>query len=88
MNLGLFADPAEVLSGIDDLVEGVRREMDPLPGYDEATTPGTAEFRNEQTYNHEGVPVSAEDLQQLEEAGDSLGVAVPWRKETEGEHQR
>jgi L-2-hydroxycarboxylate dehydrogenase (NAD+) len=88
MNLGLFTDPAEVLSGIDELVEGVRREMDPLPGYDEATTPGTAEFRNEQTYSHNGIPVSAEDLSKLEEAGDSLGVPVPWREETEGEPER
>jgi hypothetical protein len=47
MNLGLFTDPEEVKSGVDDLVRGVRETMDPLPGYDEATTPGTIEHRNE-----------------------------------------
>ena len=80
MNLGLFPDPAQVRSGIDDLVQGVRREMDPLPGYDEATTPGTIEHRNEHAYRRDGIPVAPDDLEKLEEAGDHLGVAVPWRQ--------
>lgn len=80
MNLGLFTDPAQVRSGIDDLVQGVRREMDPLPGYDEATTPGTIEHRNEHAYRRDGIPVAPDDLEKLEEAGDHLGVAVPWRQ--------
>jgi L-2-hydroxycarboxylate dehydrogenase (NAD+) len=79
MNLGLFTDPAEVTSGVDDLVEGVRREMSPLPGYDEATTPGTIEHRNEQAYRRDGIPIAADELEKLEAAGDELGVAVPWR---------
>ena len=80
MNLGLFTDPAQVRSGIDDLVRGVRQQMDPLPGYDEATTPGTIEHRNEHAYRRDGIPVAPDDLEKLEEAGDHLGVAVPWRQ--------
>ena len=79
MSLGLFTDPAEVYSGVDDLVRGVRQEMDPLPGYDEATTPGTIEDRNEHAYRRDGIPIAADDLQKLEEAGHHLGVTVPWR---------
>jgi LDH2 family malate/lactate/ureidoglycolate dehydrogenase len=80
MNLGLFTDPAQVRSGIDHLVRGVRQQMDPLPGYDEATTPGTIEHRNEHAYRRDGIPVAPDDLEKLEEAGDHLGVAVPWRQ--------
>ncbi len=79
MSLGLFTDPEEVTSGTDDLVRGVREQMDPLPGYDEATTPGTSEHHNENDYRHAGIPIPAEDLEKLEEAGHDLGVAVPWR---------
>lgn len=79
MSVGLFTDPAEVYSGVDDLVRGVRQEMDPLSGYDEATTPGTIEDRNEHAYRRDGIPIAADDLQKLEEAGHHLGVTVPWR---------
>lgn len=85
MNLGLFTDADEVRSGVDDLVSGVRREMDPLPGYDEATTPGTIEERNERAYRRDGIAIGAEDLELLEQAGTSLGVAIPWRPTEENE---
>lgn len=81
LNLGLFTDPDQVRSGVDDLVDGVRREMSPLPGYDEATTPGTIEHRNEQTYSREGVPMSDDDLRNLQEIADELdGLDVPWQR--------
>jgi LDH2 family malate/lactate/ureidoglycolate dehydrogenase len=83
MNLGVFTDPDQIRSGVDDLVRGVRREMDPLPGYDEATTPGTIEHRNEQAYRRDGIPVAHDDLEKLEEAGDSLGITVPWHQQDE-----
>ncbi|MDA0336950.1 MAG: Ldh family oxidoreductase [bacterium] len=79
MSLGLFTDPQEVRSGIDDLVRGVREEMEPLAGYDEATTPGTIEHRNELAYRRDGIPISPEELEKLEAAGDEFGVEVPWR---------
>lgn len=79
LDLGLFTDAAAVRSGVDDLVRGVREQMDPLRGYDEATTPGTIEHRNELAYRRDGIPVGLEDLARLEEIGDELGVAVPWR---------
>ncbi|MEE2659846.1 MAG: Ldh family oxidoreductase [Candidatus Latescibacterota bacterium] len=78
MSLGLFTDPGEVRSGIDELVEGVRREMEPMYGYPEATTPGTVEYHKEKEYLREGIPLSTADARYLEEAGDEFGVAAPW----------
>ncbi|MBT6145071.1 MAG: hypothetical protein HOH74_06560, partial [Gemmatimonadetes bacterium] len=79
MNLGVFTDPAEVRTGVDDLVNGVQQQMSPLPGYDQATTPGTIEYQTEQAYRHDGIPVDPGDLAALEQTGDDLGVTVPWR---------
>ena len=55
----------------NELVEGVRREMEPMYGYPEATTPGTVEYHKEKEYLREGIPLSTADARYLEEAGDS-----------------
>lgn len=43
--------------------------------YDEATLPGTIEFRKEQEYRRDGIPV---DLGQLEKDGQEFGVRPGW----------
>ncbi len=78
MNLGVFAPPEEVRSGVDLLVRGVRETMAPVTGYPEATLPGTVEHRKEQQYRKTGVPVALEDLEALEKAGQEFGVAPGW----------
>ncbi|NUQ00720.1 MAG: Ldh family oxidoreductase [Armatimonadetes bacterium] len=78
MNLGVFAPPAEVRSGVDLLVRGVRQTMEPVRGYPEATLPGTIEHRKEQEYRQTGVPVAIEDLEALEKAGEEFGVTPGW----------
>jgi LDH2 family malate/lactate/ureidoglycolate dehydrogenase len=79
MDLGLFTDPRQVRAGVDELVRGVREQMEPLRGYREATAPGTIERRREQEYRRGGIPVGTQDVAALEEAGREFGVAVPWR---------
>lgn len=78
MNLGVFAPPEEVRAGVDLLVRGVRQTMDPVRGYPEATLPGTIEYRKEQEYRKNGIPVAIEDLESLEKAGLEFGVRPGW----------
>ena len=78
MDLGLFADADQVRDGIDAMVGGVRRHMDPIRGYPEATLPGTPEERLERQYRREGVPLALADSLGLEEIAAELGLAKPW----------
>ncbi len=78
MDLGLFAPATQVRAGIDALISHVREEMIPLKGYDEATLPGTMEYRKTQEYVQEGIPMGIEDLERLQKTGEELGVAAPW----------
>jgi LDH2 family malate/lactate/ureidoglycolate dehydrogenase len=79
MDLGLFAPPEELRTGVDNLVRGVRETMAPVRGYTEATLPGTIEFRNEEAYGREGIPMGLEDVEQLEEVGRECDVEPEWR---------
>ncbi len=78
LDIEAFVPASEFLSGIDFLVRGVRETMEPLPGYGEATLPGTVEYRNQQAYAEEGVPYAIEDLERLEECGRQCGVEEEW----------
>ncbi len=78
LDIEAFVPAAEFRSGIDFLVRGVRETMEPLPGYDEATLPGTVEHRNQLAYAEEGVPYALEDLQRLEECGRLCGIEPEW----------
>ena len=78
MDIGAFAPPEEFRTGIDGLVRGVRENMEPVRGYDEATLPGTVEHRKEQEYARDGVPVALEDLERLEKTGKEFGVEPEW----------
>ena len=79
LDIGLFAPAEEFRTGIDHLVRGVRQTMEPVRGYDEATLPGTIEYRKEQEYGQDGVPMGLEDVQVLAEVGREFGVEPPWR---------
>ncbi len=79
MDIGLFAPPEEFRTGVDNLVRGVRETMIPVRGYDEATLPGTIEYRKEREYGRDGVPVGLEDVENLEDVGRIFGVTPPWR---------
>ena len=78
MDLGIFAPARQVREGIDALISHVREEMIPIQGYSEATLPGSMEYRKEQEYAKEGIPMAPEDLERLQKTGLELGVAAPW----------
>jgi len=78
MDLGLFAPPEEFCTGVDNLVRGVRETMAPVRGYSEATLPGTIEYRNEEAYGREGIPLGLEDVEQLGKIGRMFNVEPEW----------
>jgi ureidoglycolate dehydrogenase (NAD+) len=78
IDLGLFAPADEVRRGVDELVRLAGKEMIPLRGYDQVTLPGTIEYRKEQEYASQGVPVGLEDVERLEKCGAEFGVRPPW----------
>ena len=53
---------------------GVRETMAPVRGYDEATVPGTMEYRKEHQYRHEGIPIGLEDLELLDQTAMELDL--------------
>lgn len=74
VDTGLFVPEREFRAGIDNLVRGVRETMAPLRGYEEATLPGTIEFRQEREHARTGAPVGVEDLEQLDHLAEELGI--------------
>lgn len=74
VDTGLFVPEREFRAGVDNLVRGVRETMAPLRGYEEATLPGTIEFRKEREYARTGVPVGVEDLEQLNRLAAEFGI--------------
>ena len=78
MDIGIFAPAEEVRNGIDKMVRGVRETMIPVRGYEEATLPGTLEFRNEEAYKRDGIPYDLEELKRLEDLGRELGITPGW----------
>ena len=74
VDTGLFVPEVEFRAGVDHLVRGVRETMAPLRGYEEATLPGTIEFRKEREYGRTGVPIGVEDLEQLNQLAEELRI--------------
>jgi len=77
MDLGLFADPDEVRQSNDRMVRGVRETMKPVLGYQEATLPGTPEYRNEENYGRDGIPIGTADLDLLRNLAAELNIDLP-----------
>ena len=78
MDIGAFTAPEAFRQGIDNLVRGVRENMEPVRGYDEATLPGTIEDRNAEEYTRNGVPMALDTLAKLEACGRELGIEAEW----------
>ena len=74
---GLFTAATEIPQGVDNLVRGVRETMAPVRGYDEATLPGTPEYRCEEEYGRDGVPLAEEDVVAFQEIAAEYGVELP-----------
>ncbi len=52
--------------------------MKPLPGYDKAELAGGLEWQRERDSARDGIPISAEHQQSLEEIAAKLGVETPF----------
>lgn len=63
---------------VDRLIRDIGQQMHPMPGYDRALLPGAIEAEREEVYRRDGVPVSTEIQQKLEETSKELGVPTPW----------
>ncbi len=57
------------------------RSMQPLPGEETAELPGTLEWQREQDYARDGIPLTVQHKQRLEDLAAELGVETPFAAE-------
>ena len=51
--------------------------MKPVIGYEEATLPGTPEYRNEETRSRDGIPLGSEEVDILRNVAGEFKVDLP-----------
>ena len=56
------------------------RAMRPFPGFEQAELPGGLEWQRERDYARDGIPVSAEHQQSLQDLADELQVETPFEQ--------
>ena len=52
--------------------------MAPLPGLSESGLPGEREWKKEQEYLVQGIPISAEAMSSLAKLAAELELSIPW----------
>jgi LDH2 family malate/lactate/ureidoglycolate dehydrogenase len=72
--------PVEEFKKEMDRYIGEARRMKPLPGYERAELPGGLEWQRQQEYAREGIPLSPQHQQSLEEIAAQLGVPAPFAR--------
>jgi len=77
--------PVDQFKSEMDRFIGEARAMRPFPGFEQAELPGGLEWRRERDYARDGIPVSAEHQQSLQDLADELQVETPFE---EYEHTR
>ena len=75
--IDLFIEPADFKREMDEYARRIR-ELEPLPGLDQAFMAGGAEAARERQYREEGVPVGPDHRRVLEDLADELGIDTPW----------
>jgi len=75
--IDLFADPDAFKDEMDEYVRRVR-QLEPLPGSEQAYTPGGVEAARRAEYYSQGIPISPWHQERLEEVAGELGMEVPW----------
>ena len=63
-----------------DAFVAAARNMQPFPGTDQAELPGNLEWQRERDYARDGIPVSAEHQQILQDLADELQVETPFEQ--------
>lgn len=64
---------------VDRFISEICSQMQPMPGHDRALLPGMAETERQELYRREGIPLEMGTCRSLEEVGERLGFAVPWK---------
>jgi len=68
LNVAAFQDVEEFKKRVDGVVRRIRKSA-PAPGFERCYAPGELEYQTEQRYRKEGIPLNAETLAGLSEAG-------------------
>ena len=76
VDIARFVPLAQFTREMDDYARQVR-QLQPLPGYDVALLPGELEWRREQAWAQEGVPVGRRHQEILHDIGAEYGVPPP-----------
>ena len=76
--IDLFLDPTEFRKQMDVLA-GRIAGLAPLPGFEAAEFAGGPEHERTRRYSVEGIPISDDHRQDLEQLAHVMDVSVPWR---------
>ena len=76
VDIARFQPLADFRREMDDYIRQVHA-LQPMPGYDAATLPGELEWRRQQAWASEGVPVGSGHAAALRSLGGELGVESP-----------
>ena len=77
MDVNCFSDLDAFKADVDHLMDETSR-MKPLPSFDESFLPGGKERERETEYRRDGVPISAQAVEGLEEVAEEFSIATPW----------
>lgn len=77
LDIARFTPVQAFTDDMDHLMDEVD-QMQPFPGYDEATLPGGPEWKRERQYAEEGIPLTKEAVEDLETLAAEYGLTVPW----------
>jgi L-2-hydroxycarboxylate dehydrogenase (NAD+) len=77
LRIDLFSEADAFKAQMDAFVRRVR-DLQPVPGVDQALMPGGIEATRERQYRAEGIPVGPVHRQRLDELSKALGIPVPW----------
>ena len=72
--------PVDQFKSEMDRFIGEARAMRPFPGFEQAELPGGLEWQRERDYARDGIPVSAEHQQSLQDLADELQVETPFEQ--------
>ena len=77
LDVNCFSDLDAFKADMDHLMDETSR-MKPLPSFSESFLPGGKELERETGYRRDGVPISAQAVEGLEEVAEEFSIATPW----------
>lgn len=77
LEINKFLPSGDFYREMDEFVERTS-QMQPLPGYEQATLPGALEWKREQEWRQMGIPVGPSQKETLRGVAEEFGVAMPF----------